>query len=130
MGFSKFNVEISPQYPQAEDDVEVVANIVSARGAVSNVFLSYSIGSANEVVQMTRSESNFEAVIPAQSDGTTIAGTVNATDTYGFTSEYSFEYVVGQEGGFDLSSPLIETILGFLVILVIVFLLRGKKGQR
>ena len=129
LGFSKFNVELSPQYPQAEDDVEVVASVVSARGTVSKAYLSYSIGSTNKAVQMTPSGSNFEAVIPAQSDGTTITGTVNATDTYGFTSEYSFEYVVGQEGGFDLSSPLIETVLGFLVILVVVFLLRGKKAR-
>ena len=91
LGFSEFNVELSPKQPQAEDDVTVRANIVSARGTISQVSLRYAVGTAEEPTQMAAKGSAYEAVIPRQPEGTKIMGTISAVDTEGFTREQQFE---------------------------------------
>ena len=123
IGFSEFNIEFSPRYPQAEDDVLVRASITSARGAVNQVLLNYSIENAQNVAQMMTRGSIYEAGIPKQPDGTRVIGIVSAIDSDGFTREYRFEYVVGQ--GFQFPPMLLEAaVILFFVIIIAAFLLR------
>ncbi|MFW6111146.1 MAG: hypothetical protein ACOC6H_03825 [Thermoproteota archaeon] len=44
MGYSTFNVECSPQYPEAEDSVTVRASIESQTSTINTVTLSYQTG--------------------------------------------------------------------------------------
>jgi hypothetical protein len=127
LGFSTFTVALSPQDPQAEDAVTVTADIASARGTVSKVLLSYTIGDTKEVVQMTDSGSTFEAVIPGQSDGTTISGNVSATDSYGFTKNYDFEYTVGQGQSLEISPLLLEVGIGVLFVIILLVLMKRSR---
>lgn len=128
LGYSKFNVEVNPTYPQANQTVTIKANIVSARGDVEQVKLTYSIENfADYTTQMTRSGSTYQATIPSQPDNTKVTGTVSAIDSEGFNRNYDFEYTVGRtEGGgsglpdFDFEIPdyLIEVVVVFLIIVV------------
>jgi hypothetical protein len=126
LGFSEFNVEFSPQHPQAEDDVTVRASIVSARGTINQVLLNYSIGNVNEVIQMVAEGSTFEAVIPKQPDRTRVVCTVSAIDTDGFAWESKFEYVVGQN--IQIPPLLLETAVVFFVVIIITALLIRSKA--
>lgn len=125
--FSEFNVEFSPQNPQAEDDVTVRASIVSARGTTNQVLLNYSAGNVNRVMQMVQEGSTFKAVIPKQPDGTKVVCTVSATDTAGFARENRFEYVVGQS--FQIPPLLWETAIVVLVIIIIAVLLIRSSAR-
>ena len=123
--FSEFNVEFFPRNPQAEDDVAVRASIVSAQGTINQVSLNYSIGSVDEVMEMTAQGSIYEAVVPRQPEGTKVICTISTVDTDGFTREHTFEYVVGQT--FQIPPLLLETGVVFFVIIIIgVLLLRSK----
>jgi hypothetical protein len=117
LGFSKFSIEYSPKNPKAADDVTVKATVESAISTVNMVFLSYSAGSSSEEIQMIKTGSYYEAVIPKQPDGTKVTCKVYALDYEEFTSEQKFEYIVGQE--FQFPPFLLEAG----IILLIIFLL-------
>jgi hypothetical protein len=125
LGFSEFNVEISPKQPQAEDDVTVKASIVSARGTISQVYLNYTIGNTVESTQMATKGAIFEALISRQPEGTKISGTISAVDTEGFSREQQFEYVVGQN--LEIPPFLIEAAAALIIIVLIVVLLSRSK---
>ena len=125
LGFSMFNVEVSPKYPQAEDDVAVRASIASARGEVSQVWLNYSVGNVEQAVPMLADGSVFEAVIPKQPEGTVVECVVSAVDSVGFFREQTFEYVVGDD--FQLPPYFLEAaVVVFAVILIVILLSRSK----
>jgi hypothetical protein len=117
LGFSKFNVEYSPQNPKAEDDVTVRVTIQSAISTVNTVFLNYDVNGNSEAIQMIKNGSYYQGVIPKQPDGTKVSCKVHATDHEELSTEKTFEYVVGQ--GFQFPPFLLEA--GFL--LLIIFLL-------
>lgn len=121
LGFSEFNLMVTPSSPKVEDDVTVSANIVSARGIVTEVWLNYTIGGVQQVIPMVADGSLFSALIPKQTEGTRVACAVSAVDSEGFFSERTFEYVVGQS--FQLPPYVFEAAAVLLVIVVIVILL-------
>lgn len=126
IGFSEFNVELSPQYPQEGDDVTIAASIVSARGTVNQALLSYSIGNIEQVITMVADGSAFEAVVPGQPDGTKVECVVSAVDSVGFSREYTLEYVVGRN--FELPPYFLEAAIIFLVIVIISVLFSRSRS--
>ena len=118
LGFSEYNVEYSPKNPKAEDDVTVRATIESATSSISNVVLSYRVGSSTQEIPMINQGAYYEAVIPKQPDGTKVTCTVYATDNEDFTLEQGFEYTVGQL--FQLPPFLLEAGIILLVIFLLI----------
>ena len=133
LGFSIFDVDISPGYPNAEDEVHVRADIVSARGSINQILLNYSITGVEYVTPMVAEGNIYEALIPKQPDGTKVEGAVSASDSYGFYREYIFEYVVGSSfdgfDNFDLQLPpyLIETAVVIFVFFLLGILSRLRR---
>ena len=133
LGFSIFDVDISPGYPNAEDEVHVRADIVSARGSINQILLNYSITGVEYVTPMVAEGNIYEALIPKQPDGTKVEGAVSASDSYGFYREYIFEYVVGSSfdgfDNFDIQLPpyLIETAVVIFVFFLLGILSRLRR---
>jgi hypothetical protein len=121
LGFSRFDVEYSPTSPTAEDDVTVKATVESAISTVDEVILSYDAGGNSEQIPMVKTGSYYEGVIPKQPDGTTVTCEVYATDYEDFTTETTFEYVVGQ--GFQIPPFLLEAGTILLIIFLIIAVL-------
>ena len=121
IGFSKFSVEYSPRNPKEEDDITVKAVIESATSSINSVYLSYTIGTDTQEVQMINKGSYYEEVIPKQLDGTRVKCKVYAIDDEDFISEQRFEYIVGQE--IQLPPYLIEAGLFLFIIFIIVSLI-------
>jgi hypothetical protein len=57
---------------------------------VNTVFLRYNAGSNFDEIQMIKTGSHYEAVIPKQTDGTKVTCSVHAVDYEEFTSEQEF----------------------------------------
>ena len=121
LGFSEFNVMLSPSHPGAEDDVTVRASIVSARGIVTEVMLNYTAGNIHQFVPMVADGSFYEAVVPMQAEGTKVVCVISAVDSEGFFTERNFEYVVGEN--FQLPPFILHAAAVIIVIVVIVILL-------
>ena len=126
LGFSKFSVDYSPKYPEAEDDVIVRATIESATSTINTVFLNYQIGSNSQETPMINKGLYFEAVIPKQEDGTKVTCTVYVRDYEEFTSEQNIEYTVGQ--GLQLPAYLLEVgVILFIILIIILVLANSSK---
>jgi len=67
---------------------------------------------------MTKTGLYYEATIPKQPDGTKVTFTVYVTDYEEFTSEQTFEYIVGQEIQFPPFLFEAGIILFFIFILI------------
>lgn len=126
LGYLKFNVELSPKAPKVDETVTVRANIVSARGEVEQVMLTYTTNNIDYTTQMSEVGSTYQATIPSQPDKTKVSGIISAVDSEGFSREYSFKYTVGESGGggvlpdlnFEIPDYLIEVIVVFIVIVI------------
>ena len=127
LGFSLFNVDVTPRYPTAKDEVSIRASIVSARGSITQVFLNYSIENVEYALPLVAEDSIFEAVIPNQPDGTTVKGTVSAIDSVGFYREYMFEYVVGTSFEIQFPPYLLEAAVVFLALFLLGILIRRRR---
>jgi hypothetical protein len=128
LGFSTFEISLSPQNPQPDDVVLVIASIVSARTSVKEVRLNYSINEMVYDIPMTLQGSRYEANIPKQPAGTTVTGQISAIDTDGLIQERGFEYTVGQD--FQFPSISVETIVLAGIIILIVLILLGLIRSR
>jgi hypothetical protein len=126
IGFSKFSIDYSPKNPKPDDDVKVTATIESEISAIKTVFLTYTIGSNSQEIEMIKKVSYYEAVIPKQPDGTKVLCEVHATDYDDFSSEQKFEYIVGQELHFP---PFLSeaAIIILIILLLLAVLTRYNK---
>jgi hypothetical protein len=123
LGFVEFNVQYSPQSPQAEDNVVVTAHVVSSRASVSTVALNYSVqGGSYQELLMAAEGSTYEASIPMQPDGTRVTFYVSAVDSEGLTRESDMlEYIVGRR--FNIPPLTLEVLVLLLVFVVVIALL-------
>jgi len=99
-------VTFAPSSPIETDDVIVTATISDADGSISSAVLTYNSGSgATDVtMSMTGSASLYNAVIPAQSTGTTVTFTITAIDNANnATTSAELSYTVLPSGG-DITS--------------------------
>jgi len=130
LGLMIFNVNYTPQNPQAEDNVIVTASIASAKASVSQVLLNYSIQGAHNTLMMPLNvfTSLYEATIPKQPVGTTVEFYISAIDSEGNAKETEkFSYTVGK--GFEIPGfPWESIIIGFVIgIALLVFFMRRKS---
>ena len=93
-GINISNVSYAPTAVQATDDVTVTATITSFKDFTAK--LVYTIGDENKELAMTAAEGNlFNAIIPAQPDGTNVSFYVQAMNGEVTAASPVMEYVVG-----------------------------------
>ena len=93
-GINIANVSYAPTAVQATDDVTVTATITSFKDFTAK--LVYTIGDENKELAMTAAESNlYNAVIPAQPDGTKVSFYVQAMNGEVTAASPVMEYEVG-----------------------------------
>lgn len=93
-GINIANVSYAPTAVQATDDVTVTATITSFKDFTAK--LVYTIGDENKELAMTAAEGNlYNAVIPAQPDGTKVSFYVQAMNGEVTAASPVMEYEVG-----------------------------------
>lgn len=93
-GINISNVSYAPTAVQAADDVTVTATITSFKDFTAK--LVYTIGDENKELAMTAAEGNlFNAIIPAQPDGTKVSFYVQAMNGEVTAASPVMEYEVG-----------------------------------
>ena len=93
-GINISNVSYAPTAVQAADDVTVTATITSFKDFTAK--LVYTIGDENKELAMTAAEGNlYNAVIPAQPDGTKVSFYVQAMNGEVTAASPVMEYEVG-----------------------------------
>lgn len=93
-GINIANVSYAPTAIQATDDVTVTATITSFKDFTAK--LVYTIGDENKELAMTASEGNlYNAIIPAQPDGTKVSFYVQAMNGEVTAASPVMEYEVG-----------------------------------
>jgi len=130
LGLMISSVDYAPRKPQEKDDVTVTASITSARTALAQIFLEYSIqGVAYSTVTMTAAGSTYRATIPKQSEGTSVEFYISAIDDEGNSKESDkHSYTVGQ--GFDIPGfPWESIIIGLVIGTALIALLRRRKSD-
>jgi len=126
LGLMIFGVNITPQNPQAENNVTVTASVVNATASISHVLLNYSIQGVYESLTMTQKGAVYEAVIPNQPKGTVVEFSIYATDNEGNTKETEkFSYIVGK--GFEIPGFPWESILTALIIGIALLVFSMKR---
>jgi hypothetical protein len=131
LGFKELRVERTPQNPQAEDDVQIIAHVISARTGIAKVSLLYSLGTAFSEVEMQQAGTVYQAMIPKQPEGTRVQYFVTAIDDEGLSTETEkSEYVVGQQFPFPFPPNLLElaVLAGIIIILLLITLAIVKLG--
>ena len=93
-GINIANVSYAPTAVQATDDVTVTATITSFKDFTAK--LVYTIGDENKELAMTAAEGNlYNAIIPAQPDGTKVSFYVQAMNGEVTAASPVMEYEVG-----------------------------------
>jgi len=130
LGLMIFNVNYTPQDPQAGDNVTIIASVVNATASISQVSLNYSIqGGVYNTLAMTPKDAVYEAIIPKQPKGTTVEFYISATDSKGNTKETDiFSYKVGK--GFEIPSFLWESIIIGLAIGIALLISSMKRKSK
>ncbi|HUU88544.1 MAG TPA: hypothetical protein VMX17_12435 [Candidatus Glassbacteria bacterium] len=118
LSISRITVNFFPQHPQVDDDVLVQVKVDSSIGTESKVLLTYSVGVSNNVVDMNKTGSIYEASIPKQPENTHVVCSVSVEGIEDLTSPYEFEYTVGETAEFP---PFVIEIV--IVLVIIIFLI-------
>jgi len=124
-----FNVNYTPQDPQAEDDVTVTVSVSTQISSVSEVDLHYSLdGGAYRTLVMTLAGLSYKATIPSQADGTTVEFYASVTDTEGKVSQSNeYSYIVGG-GEMEIPGfPFESIIIGLVIGLAALYFVSRKK---
>lgn len=103
------NIDFQPENP-VENEIVIVSANISDDVEVSNAMVNwgYTISSLNNSVSMSESGNIFEAIIPGQSEETTVYFSISATDNENETTESSvYQYTVQSNPN---QAPEIENI--------------------
>lgn len=131
LGLIIFNVNYTPQNPQAENIVTVTASVINTTASISQVSLNYSIqGGLYNTLSMTPEGTIYEAVIPKQPTGTKVEFYISTIDSEGNTKETDkFSYTVGG-GGFEILGFTLEQIIILLAIGIAILILIMKRKPK
>lgn len=131
LGLMIFGISYAPQNPQAEDSVTVTASVINTTASVSQVSLDYFVQGVHNTLPMTLKGITYEAIIPKQSDGTTVEFFISAIDSEGNTRETDkFSYRVGGAGIFEILGFSLEQIIILVAIgIVLLVFVMAKKPK-
>jgi len=127
------NVVYSPQNPQPNDAVTVSAKVLDTESGVKAATLLYTIGGDTwtSLPMGLSAGSNYTAIIPKQSDGTTVQFKVKAEDNVGNIVESSItSYTVHASAPAIPGFPIEASIIGIVMAVAALTLLKKKQSTQ